>query len=37
MVANKDKPHPGQILLINASKLCAKGRLKKTTWPPEYI
>jgi type I restriction enzyme M protein len=28
MVVNKDKPHPGQILLINASKLCAKGRPK---------
>jgi type I restriction enzyme M protein len=28
MVINKAKPHPGEILLINASKLCAKGRPK---------
>jgi type I restriction enzyme M protein len=28
MVVNKAKPHPGEILLINASKLCAKGRPK---------
>jgi type I restriction enzyme M protein len=28
LVVNKAKPHPGQILLINASKLCAKGRPK---------
>jgi type I restriction enzyme M protein len=28
LVINKAKPHPGQILLINASKLCAKGRPK---------
>jgi len=28
LVVNKAKPHPGEILLINASKLCAKGRPK---------
>lgn len=28
MVINKAKPHPGEMLLINASKLCAKGRPK---------
>jgi len=28
MVINKAKPHPGEILLINASKLHAKGRPK---------
>jgi type I restriction enzyme M protein len=28
MVINKAKPHSGEILLINASKLCAKGRPK---------
>jgi type I restriction enzyme M protein len=28
LVINKAKRHPGQILLINASKLCAKGRPK---------
>jgi type I restriction enzyme M protein len=28
MVINKAKPHPGEILLINASRLCAKGRPK---------
>ncbi len=28
MVINKAKRHPGEILLINASKLCAKGRPK---------
>jgi len=28
MVINKAKPHPGEILLINTSKLCAKGRPK---------
>jgi type I restriction enzyme M protein len=28
MVINKAKAHPGEILLINASKLCAKGRPK---------
>ena len=28
MVLNKVKAHPGEILLINASKLCAKGRPK---------
>jgi len=28
LVINKAKPHPGEILLINASKLCAKGRPK---------
>lgn len=28
MVLNHRKPHPGEILLINASKLCAKGRPK---------
>jgi type I restriction enzyme M protein len=28
MVLNKAKAHPGEILLINASKLCAKGRPK---------
>jgi type I restriction enzyme M protein len=28
MVVNKAKAHPGEILLINASKLCAKGRPK---------
>ena len=28
MVINKAKPHPGEILLINGSKLCAKGRPK---------
>jgi type I restriction enzyme M protein len=28
LVVNKAKPHSGQILLINASKLCAKGRPK---------
>ena len=26
LVANRAKTHPGEILLINASKLCAKGR-----------
>jgi type I restriction enzyme M protein len=28
LVVNKAKPHAGEILLINASKLCAKGRPK---------
>jgi type I restriction enzyme M protein len=28
MVINKAKEHPGEILLINASRLCAKGRPK---------
>lgn len=28
MVINKAKPHAGEMLLINASKLCAKGRPK---------
>jgi len=28
MVINKAKPHPGEIILINASKLFAKGRPK---------
>ena len=28
LVINRAKTHPGQILLINASKLCAKGRPK---------
>ena len=28
LVINKAKAHPGQILLVNASKLCAKGRPK---------
>jgi type I restriction enzyme M protein len=28
LVVNAAKPHPGQILLVNASKLCAKGRPK---------
>jgi type I restriction enzyme M protein len=28
MVINKAKPHPDEMLLINASKLCAKGRPK---------
>jgi type I restriction enzyme M protein len=28
MVLNRAKAHPGEILLINASKLCAKGRPK---------
>ena len=28
LVINKAKSHPGEILLINASKLCAKGRTK---------
>ncbi|MBC7252157.1 MAG: SAM-dependent DNA methyltransferase [Anaerolineae bacterium] len=28
LVINKAKAHPGEILLINASKLCAKGRPK---------
>ena len=28
LVINKAKPHPGEILLVNASKLCAKGRPK---------
>lgn len=28
MVINKAKPHPGEMLLINASRLCAKGRPK---------
>jgi type I restriction enzyme M protein len=28
LVVDKAKPHPGEILLINASKLCAKGRPK---------
>ena len=28
MVLNKAKAHPGEILLINASRLCAKGRPK---------
>jgi len=28
MVINEAKPHPGEILLINASRLCAKGRPK---------
>ncbi len=28
LVIDKAKPHPGEILLINASKLCAKGRPK---------
>jgi type I restriction enzyme M protein len=33
MVVNKAKPHPGEILLINASKLCAKGRPKNYLTP----
>jgi len=28
LVINKAKPHPGEILLINGSRLCAKGRPK---------
>jgi type I restriction enzyme M protein len=28
LVVHKAKPHPAEILLINASKLCAKGRPK---------
>ena len=28
MVVNRAKPHPGEILMVNASKLCAKGRPK---------
>ena len=28
LVVNRAKPHPGEMLLINASKLCAKGRPK---------
>ena len=28
LVINSAKPHPGEMLLINASKLCAKGRPK---------
>ena len=28
LVINKAKPHPSEILLINASKLCAKGQPK---------
>jgi len=30
LVINKAKKHPGEILLINASKLFAKGRPKTT-------
>jgi type I restriction enzyme M protein len=36
LVVNKAKPHPGQILLINAAKLCAKGR-PKNYLAPEHI
>lgn len=33
LVINKAKAHPGEILLINASKLCAKGRPKNYLTP----
>jgi type I restriction enzyme M protein len=36
MVVNKAKPHPGEMLLINASRLCAKGR-PKNYLAPEHI
>lgn len=36
MVLNQSKRHPGEILLINASKLCAKGR-PKNYMEPEHM